>query len=186
MKTIEASSVGAVAVALTLAGCATSPTAGTSGDQFRASEAPEALRPPASQTLVLAARATGVQIYECTANTAGRFEWVLKAPEADLFDDTGRKVGKHYAGPTWEALDGSKVVGEVKARDDGPDKNAIPWLLLNAKSNSPTGALSQIKSIQRLQTAAGKAPSTPCDRSTAQQVARVPYTANYYFYAAKS
>jgi hypothetical protein len=119
-------------------------------------------------------------------SAAGRYEWTLKAPEADLFDETGRKVGKHYAGPTWEALDGSKVVGEVKARDDGPDPKAIPWLLLNAKSNSPTGALSQIKSIQRLQTSEGKAPSTPCDRSTLQQVSRIPYKANYYFYAAKS
>jgi hypothetical protein len=186
MKTIETGGASAVALALTLAGCATSPAPGSSAEVFRASDAPEALRPPANQTLVLAARATGVQIYECSVNAAGRYEWTLKAPEADLFDDTGRKVGKHYAGPTWEALDGSKVVGEVKARDDGPDKNAIPWLLLGAKSNSPTGALSQIKSIQRLQTSAGKPPSTPCDRSTAQQVARVPYTANYYFYAAKS
>jgi hypothetical protein len=186
MRSINESTASIIAIALLIAGCATSPSPGTSADQFRASEAPEALRPPASQTLVLAARADGVQIYECTANAAGRYEWTLKAPEADLFDDTGRKVGKHYAGPTWEALDGSKVVGEVKARDDGPDKNAIPWLLLNAKSNSPTGALSQIRSIQRLQTSAGKPPSTPCDRSTAQQVARVPYKANYYFYGPKS
>ena len=186
MNTVRPTGLSAAAVALTIAGCATSPSPGKAADPFRASEAPEALRPPASQTLVLAARADGVQIYECTANAAGRYEWVLKAPEADLFDDTGRKVGKHYAGPTWEALDGSKVVGEVKARDDGPDKNAIPWLLLIAKSNSPTGALSQIRSIQRLQTSAGKAPSTPCDRANAQQVARVPYKANYYFYAPKS
>ncbi|HTS24110.1 MAG TPA: DUF3455 domain-containing protein [Casimicrobiaceae bacterium] len=176
-------------VAILLAGCSASPPAGPSAsapDSLRPPAAPEALRPPASQTLVLAARATGVQIYECAVNPAGRYEWTLKAPEAELFDETGRKVGKHYAGPTWEALDGSKVVGEVRARDDGPDPNAIPWLLLAAKSNSPTGALSTIRSIQRLQTVEGKAPSTPCDRASAQQVARVPYKANYYFYAAKS
>jgi hypothetical protein len=138
--------------------------------------------------MVLEARATGVQIYECTASRdqPGHFEWVFKAPEAELFDEAGRKVGKHYAGPTWEALDGSKVVGEVKAHDDGPDRNAIPWLLLSARSNSGTGVLSQIKSVQRLQTVDGKAPAAPCGRDNAQQVARVPYKAAYYFYATKS
>src|SRR5215471_5065133 len=78
MKTIETGAASAVALALTLAGCATSPAPGSSAEVFRASDAPEALRPPANQTLVLAARATGVQIYECSANAAGRYEWTLK------------------------------------------------------------------------------------------------------------
>lgn len=181
MTLMNTSALGSVFAGALLAGCATSPTSS-------APAAPEALRPPAGQLLVLEARATGVQIYECAASRdqPGRFEWVFKAPEAELFDDAGRKVGKHYAGPTWEALDGSKVAGEVKARDDGPDRNAIPWLLLSAKSNSGTGVLSQIKSIQRLQTVEGKAPAAPCGRDNAQQVARVPYKATYYFYAVKS
>jgi len=181
MSVIKTSVGGPLSVAALLAGCATSPPGGTPA-------APEALRPPTNQVMVLEAHATGVQIYECAASKEqpGRFEWVLKAPEADLFDEAGRKVGKHYAGPTWEALDGSKVVGEVKARDDGPDRNAIPWLLLSAKSSSGTGVLSQIKSIQRLQTVEGKAPATPCGRDNVQQVARVPYKAAYYFYATKS
>jgi hypothetical protein len=83
-----------------------------------------------------------VQIYECkpTANPA-RFEWVLRAPEAELFDTSGKKIGKHYAGPTWELSDGSKVIGELRARDDGPDVNAIPWLLLSVKSSAGGGEL---------------------------------------------
>ena len=150
-------------------------------------DTPKALRPPADQVLTLEAHATGVQIYECSASQDQRagFEWVFKAPEAELADSTGRKIGKHYAGPTWELADGSKVVGEVKARDGGPDPEAIPWLLLSAKSNSGTGVFGQTRSIQRLQTAGGKAPSAPCGRDNAQQVARVPYTATYYFYAAR-
>jgi len=150
-------------------------------------DAPQELRAPADQVLALEARATGVQIYECSAsqNQPARFEWVFKAPEAELFDTTGREIGKHYAGPTWESTDGSLVVGEVKARDAGPDPGAIPWLLLSAKSNSGTGVFSQIKSIQRLQTVGGKAPSTPCSQDNARQVARVPYKAGYYFYVAK-
>jgi hypothetical protein len=72
--------------------------------------------------LSVVAQASGVQIYDCSASKAdpSKFEWVFRAPEADLFDGTGKKIGKHYAGPTWESNDGSKVIGEVKARDDGP------------------------------------------------------------------
>jgi hypothetical protein len=150
-------------------------------------DAPAALRPAADHVLTLEAFATGVQIYECSAgkDRPTRFEWVFKAPEAELSDRAGKKIGKHYAGPTWESNDGSTVVAEVKARDDGPDPSAIPWLLLGAKSNSGSGVFSQIKSIQRLQTVGGKAPSAPCGQGNAQEVARVPYKAGYYFYASR-
>jgi hypothetical protein len=171
----------AVSICGVMAGCAT-PAALTVPD------APAALRPPSDQVLVSEAQATGVQIYECgpsATGQAGTYEWVFKAPEAELSDRTGRKLGRHYAGPTWESVDGSKVVGDVKARDAGPDANAIPWLLLVAKSNSGSGAYSKITSIQRLQTTAGRAPATPCTQDNLRQVARIPYTAVYYFYAAK-
>ena len=100
--------------------------------------APDNLRPAASEVLSMGVQATGVQIYECNAakDAPAKFEWIFKAPEAELFDRTGYRIGKHYAGPTWESNDGSKVVGEVKAQDNGPDVDAIPWLLLGAKSNS--------------------------------------------------
>ena len=146
---------------------------------------PGNLAVPATQRLTLEARATGVQIYDCKPkkDDPASFEWVLRAPEADLFDPAGRKIGKHYAGPTWEANDGSKVVGEVKARFDAPDANAIPWLLLTAKSTSGNGVLASTLSIQRVQTTGGKAPATGCGAAQAQREARVPYTATYYFYA---
>src|SRR4029453_10939905 len=84
---------------------------------------PENLRAPAGQVLSLEAQATGVQIYECNASKTdpSRFEWVFKAPEADLFDNAGTRIGKHYAGPTWEWNDERKVQGEVKGGDEGPD-----------------------------------------------------------------
>lgn len=180
MRSLNTSAIGSFCIAALLSACASSAAA-------RPPDTPDALRPPADQVLALETLATGVQIYECSASQdqPARFEWVLKAPEAELFGRTGRKVGKHYAGPTWESTDGSAVVGEVKARDSGPDPSAIPWLLLSAKSTSGTGVFSRIKSIQRLQTVGGKAPSTPCSRDNAQQVARVPYKAAYYFYVAK-
>jgi hypothetical protein len=180
MKSLIASVMGSFSVVALLFGRASSPV-------VSAPDAPQELRPPADQVLALEAQATGVQIYECSASQdqPARFEWVFKAPEAELSDKTGQKIGKHYAGPTWESTDGSAVVGEVKARDAGPDPSAIPWLLLSAKSNSGTGVFSQIKSIQRLQTVGGKAPSAPCSRDNAQQVVRVPYKAAYFFYVAK-
>lgn len=147
---------------------------------------PDHLKVPATQTLSLEAHAVGVQIYDCKPrkDDPARFEWVFRAPEADLFDPAGKKIGKHYAGPTWEANDGSKVVGEVKARDDGPDSNAIPWLLLDAKSTSGAGVLGQTVSVQRVQTVGGTAPAGGCTHAQAGEAAQVPYSATYYFYVA--
>src|SRR5512143_1379600 len=158
-----------------------SPEAGT------APAVPESLKVPATQTLVLETRAVGAQIYECSASKADptRFEWVFKAPEADLFDAKGNKIGKHYAGPTWESNDGSKVVGEVVAKDNGPAADAIPWLLLSAKSTSGKGVFSRVLSIQRLSTVGGKAPAEGCDKTQSGKEARVAYKARYTFFAAR-
>jgi hypothetical protein len=145
-------------------------------------EVPEALRPPPGQSLYLGALATGVQIYECSQKPDGSYDWVFKAPEAALADRSGRSLGKHYAGPTWESNDGSTVVGEVKARDPGPRASAIPWLLLAAKSNGGSGTFAAAKSIQRVDTVGGVAPAEACSAAKLKQVARVPYTAIYYFY----
>ena len=149
---------------------------------------PAALRPAAGETLLLVTPATGVQIYECSASKEQptRFEWVFKAPEAELFDPSGRRIGKHYGGPTWESNDGSTVVGQLKSRDDGPDPNAIPWLLLSTKSTLGTGIFSRTRSIQRVDTIGGKAPTTfVCDAAQAGSIARVPYRATYYVYGVK-
>jgi hypothetical protein len=148
---------------------------------------PEALKVPSGQVLAVSARAAGAQIYACTADKDDptRFSWTLKAPEATLRDKSGKPLGKHYAGPTWEAADGSKVVGEVVAKSDAPDPAAIPWLLLRAKSTSGTGIFSTVASIQRLHTVGGKPPANGCDRDRSGKEARVSYSAQYLFYAAQ-
>jgi hypothetical protein len=178
MKTQSIVAVGAASLVALLAACATS-KAGTSP------VVPDNLRVPANQTLSLEARAAGAQIYDCkpSKDDPARFEWVFRSPEADLFDAEGKKIGRHYAGPTWESSDGSKVVGEVKARDDGPDPKAIPWLLLGAKSTSGGGVLGRTESVQRVQTVGGIAPAGGCGPAQAGQEIRVPYGAMYYFYA---
>jgi hypothetical protein len=149
---------------------------------------PPALQPPASVVLMLRARAVGVQIYQCQANKddPSRFDWVFKAPEAQLFDKGGKPIIKHYAGPTWEASDGSAVVGEVVAKDDGPDPLAIPWLLLHVKSNSGKGILSRTQNVQRLNTVGGKAPQGGCGALLVGSEARVHYVADYLFYGPRS
>jgi hypothetical protein len=150
-------------------------------------EIPEAIKAPPDRAVSVAARGVGVQIYECKAkkDDASAFEWTLKAPEADLLDANGKSIGKHYAGPTWESTDGSKVVGALKAKVDSPDPAAIPWLLLDVKSTDGQGVFAKTEAVQRLATEGGKAPKDGCNAADAGKETRVPYQATYYFYAAK-
>jgi hypothetical protein len=156
--------------------------AACTGLSLKPPDVPPTLRPPATQELFLETLASGVQIYECAQKADTTYEWVFKAPEATLALRSGASVGRHYAGPTWEGNDGSKVVGEVKARDAGPDAGAIPWLLLASKESSGSGTFGLAKSVQRVATAGGVAPTAPCSGSNLKQIVRVPYTATYYFY----
>jgi hypothetical protein len=144
---------------------------------------PDAIKAPADQVVLLKAKAKGSQIYECKpkADNPMAFGWSLKAPDAELFDDAGKPLGKHYGGPTWEATDGSKVVAQKKAQVDAPDAAAIPWLILETKSAQGEGALKGVQTIQRIDTAGGKAPADGCDAAHAGTEVRVPYTATYVF-----
>ncbi len=149
-----------------LAGCASSVSV------------PDSLKPAAGESLALVVPAQGDQIYECRAG-----KWAFVAPEAELFNRAGKKIGRHYAGPHWESLDGSRIVGAVKARADAPRAGDIPWLLLSAKSVGAEGAFSKVTSIQRVTTMGGSAPIEPCSQDGRR--VRVPYTADYYFFTAK-
>jgi hypothetical protein len=166
------------ALALAIAACASTPSA-------KPSAVPENLRVPEGLALVLHAAARGAQIYTCKPKAAepASFEWALKAPEADLFDPSGAKIGRHYGGPTWENNDGSVVVGEVVQRS--AVQGSIPWLLLRAKSTDGSGAFTGVKYIQRLDTVGGVAPSSGCDAAAAGSETRVEYSASYDFYGAR-
>ena len=180
MKDFRSTAIGLLLTSAVLAGCQTSEVKSPSA-------VPESLAIPENQTLSQRFRVHGVQIYDCKANRddSTRIEWTFTAPEAELRDSGGHLVGRHYAGPTWEALDGSKIVGEVVARHDSADPNAIPWLLLRVKSASGQGLFSRTISVQRLDTAGGKAPAGGCDQTEVGKEARVPYVADYFFYAVK-
>jgi len=143
-------------------------------------EVPSALNPN-KLSILRVVSAIGVQIYACTRNPAGATGWVLKGPDARLLDPQSKPVGKHYAGPTWEHLDGSKVVGAVRTSTPSPVDKAIPWLLLDAKSREGSGAFTEARAIVRMETIGGSAPSDGCDEARTGQELRVPYTATYVF-----
>src|SRR5262245_16959650 len=143
-------------------------------------EVPAALNPD-KLSIFRVVSATGVQIYTCTRNPAGATAWILKGPDARLFDPQNKPVGKHYAGPTWEGLDGGKVVGEVKTSMPAPVDKAVPWLLLDVKSHEGSGGFTQAQAIVRMARPGVAAPGDGCDEARAGQELRVPYTAIYVF-----
>ena len=148
-----------------------------------APEVPAPLRPGANEKLLQVVPARGVQVYECRLKAdASGYEWVFVAPEAELFDTRGNRIGRHYVGPHWEAQDGSRIVGTVKARADAPAAGAIPWLLLQARSAGGEGAFSRVSSVQRIHTVGGVAPTAGCSAARAGAAARVPYTADYVLF----
>jgi Protein of unknown function (DUF3455) len=144
-------------------------------------QVPENLQVPTEQQLILKAPAQGSQIYICRANKESQFEWTLKAPDAQLFDEESNIVGKHYGGPTWESNDGSKVTAVVKAKANSQN-GSIPLLLLQVNSAKGEGIFSNVKSIQRLNTTGGNAPQEDCNADRSNAEVAVPYTADYYFY----
>ncbi len=149
-----------------------------------AQQVPPQIQAPANEQLLLQVHAKGDQVYTCKGD-AGHFAWTLKAPDAQLFDKDGKSFGKHFAGPSWEASDGSRVTGKAVANVPSPDADSIPWLLVNIISHDGSGVLSRATSIQRLNTKGGKAPASGCDAAHAGQEVRVPYSADYLFYAPK-
>jgi len=123
--------------------------------------------------------ARGAQIYKWNGTN-----WSFVGPMATLFADPGYhgQVGIHYAGPTWESNDGSKVVG-AKVADCSPDPTAIPWLRLQSVSTQGPGIFGCVSFIQRVNTEGGLAPAIP--GTTIGETAEVPYTAEYFFYRAQ-
>jgi hypothetical protein len=148
-------------------------------------QAPGKLNPPAREKLALQARGVGDQIYVCQPDRErpAQFAWTLKAPDAKLLDANGKQIGRHFAGPTWEATDGSQVKAKLAASSASSDAGSIAWLLLTAVTHSGNGALSKITSIQRLHTKGGKAPGIGCDAAHRGNEKRAAYTADYYFYS---
>jgi hypothetical protein len=155
-----------------------------SAQERSGSDVPEKIKAPAGEEIVLKAHASGAQIYVCQAAADGKYSWTLKAPEAELRDQQGALLGRHFAGPSWKHNDGSEIKGKAVARVDSPDADSIPWLLVTVTDRSGNGVLSRVTSIQRVHTKGGQAPPAgDCSASKGNAEVKVSYTADYYFYA---
>jgi hypothetical protein len=170
----QAFRTSALILPLALAACASTQ---------QAPEAPQAVTPPATAKYSMTAVGVGELTYECRAKAgaAGAFEWVFVAPVANLLDADKKVVGKYYAGPTWEANDGSKVTGKQLAVAPAPAGN-IPLQLVQANPATGSGAMTGVTYIQRLNTMGGVAPATPCAQANVGAKQQVKYQADYAFY----
>jgi len=173
-----ACAVVAVVAALSLAGCA--------APRFAAVTLPESLAVPPDETRALVLLASGVQLYECRAapGAPASAEWVHRGPEATLSDDADRVVGQHGPGMTWQAPDGSRIVGTVNHKVDAPVEGAMPWLVMEARAaGKPAGRFGHVRHVQRVATKGGAMPPAErCTPAEAGHVERVPFEAQFWFY----
>ncbi len=140
-------------------------------------QVPDAIAAP-GETLVATAHAQGVQVYECKADASGKLAWQFREPVATLLVD-GKTVGRHYAGPNWELADGSAIVAKVSGRAAGASPADIPLLKLDVVSRRGAGLLSDVTTVQRLDTKGGVADGGCAPAGT---FLSVPYSADYAFY----
>jgi hypothetical protein len=150
-------------------------TAQLQAEDNRAPVVPSDIQVPDGNKVHFHGFARGVQIYTWNGSS-----WGASVPEAVLYDNEGTAVAIHYAGPTWESKSGSKVVGAVVPPRVTVDPNAIPWLLLGAVHTEGPGIFAPTTYIHRVNTVGGQAPSMA--GTVVGEVARVPYTADYFFY----
>ena len=170
-----------IATAAVLGACATSPMMAMKNVDNAA--LPEAVRVPAGQKQMMSTWATGEITYECREkkDMAGAHEWAFVGPVATLYGADKKMVGKYYAGPTWEAADGSKVTGKQVAIAPATP-GSIPLQLVKAEPAMGTGAMTGVSYIQRLNTKGGVAPAMACDAMGKGKRQVVAYEADYVFY----
>src|SRR2546421_631679 len=139
-------------------------------------EVPAAIAAP-GETTVATWHAEGAQVYECKAGADGKLAWAFREPIATLLLD-GKTIGRHYAGPNWEHMDGSAVVAKVAANAPGSTAKDIPWLKLEVTSSRGSGALSGVTTVQRINTMGGRHDGA-CEKAGALH--SEPYAADYVF-----
>ena len=137
---------------------------------------PDAIAAP-GETVVLSVHAEGAQVYECKAAADGKLAWAFREPIATLLVD-GKTIGRHYAGPNWEHIDGSAVAGKVIGNAPGTTADDIAWLKLQVSASRGSGVLTGVTTVQRINTKGGKLEG-PCDKAGTFKSA--PYSAEYVF-----
>ena len=142
----------------------------------RADESQAAVAAPVG-TVVKRVHAVGAQVYECKADGHGGLAWTFREPIATLISD-GTTVGRHFAGPAWEWVDGSRVVARVAAKAPGTSSTDIPWLKLDVSQHQGSGLLDGVTTVQRIATVGGN--KTGSCQTEGALVAE-PYAADYVF-----
>jgi pimeloyl-ACP methyl ester carboxylesterase len=139
---------------------------------------------PATQSTALAFTGRGTQIYSCQ-NTGSAYTWVLKGPDAQLFNAAGQVVGRHFFGPQWQANDGSRISGQLLVASTSPDggQENMPWLVLRAHIEQADGIFGHVRIITRTDTHGGAAPSAPCGPQQNGQTMSKVYSATYTFFS---
>ncbi len=127
---------------------------------------------------IASVHAEGAQIYECRADASGTLAWAFREPVATLVDN-GQTVGRHFAGPTWELADGTRLEARVVAQSPGAEPADIPLLKLAVHSATGTSPMAAAKAIVRTNTKGGVARGH-C--TTAGALLSVPYSADYLFF----
>jgi hypothetical protein len=144
---------------------------------------PREIQLPEAAELVMRAHASGVQIYVCQESPEGKLVWILRGPDATLYDEEGAVIGSHSPGPTWKHSDGSEITARAVARVNAPEPTtAIPWLLLSVTGHAGTGIFGRVTSVQRINTDGGQPPAGNCSSADRGSEARSEYTADYLFY----
>lgn len=167
---------GLTLVLLLLTACATQPVQ---------TQVPASLV-PVGERQVDRFESRGMLTYECRAKAgaASSAEWGYVAAETELIDGQGKGIGKHtFPPPLWQALDGSKFTGTIKARADAPQAGAAPWLLVSTRSTGGEGRFSKITSLQRVNTQGGIAPTRRCDGTTIGAKERVAFTSDLVLFS---
>jgi Protein of unknown function (DUF3455) len=128
----------------------------------------------------------GTQVYACTATKTG-YGWVLKGPDAHMYDASGAAVARHYFGPRWQATDGSTIKGRVIESDAAPGGSAdAPWLVLRTTVEKGHGIFGHVAMVTRTNTDGGGLPAAACDAAAKGKTASVPYSATYTFFPSKA
>jgi hypothetical protein len=146
-----------------------------------AAEAAQLPTPVDKDSIIATFHAEGSQIYECkpdTSKPAGSLAWQFREPIATLLAG-GQSVGRHYAGPSWELVDGGGVKGKTIKNTPAPGANDIPWLEVEVVNHlGKGGVLSEAVTVLRTNTRGGLAQGS-C--KTEGEYLSVPYSADYQF-----
>jgi hypothetical protein len=144
---------------------------------------PPAFETDKETTVIATFHAEGAQVYECKLDTSksplqGRaLTWQFREPIATLIVG-GQSIGRHYAGPNWDYVDGSGVKGRVVTSAPAATSNDIAWLEIEVVDHRNKGILSDATTVLRINTRGGLAQGS-CE--TAGHYLSVPYAADYVF-----